>query len=109
MNRSFAICRNCVFWRQGAPSDMRVPVAHDPDAETGACEVGPASMYEMNDQWVAFQPIVHATRSCSEFARPRSTPDDDDPDDGGPGDGEPHPTFSRVHALFPVQSVPQAA
>lgn len=106
MLKRYAICHNCRHWREGAPSDMRLPVVHDEAAEVGICEIGPASMYEMDGAWVAFQPEVHATRSCADFSPPRPAPYDGDDDPGG---GEPAPGPGRVHPLFSVHPIPQAA
>lgn len=108
MLKRYAICRNCRHWRQGAPSDMRQPVVEDEDADVGACEMAPASLFEQGGEWVAFQPITHAMRSCADFDQPLRDPGhDDDPDD--PDDGEPHPIPSRVRQLFPIPPTPIAA
>lgn len=110
MLKRYAICRNCRHWRQGVPSDMRQPALEDITSDVGACEIGPASMFEMDGEWVAFQPIVHFSRSCVGFEPPTPRGGDDD-DDGpdGPDDGEPHPVPSRVRHLFPIQPTPLAA
>lgn len=107
MRKEHAVCRNCRHWREGAPSDMRAPVSHAEGSDTGVCECGPASMYEMNGEWVAFQPIVHATRSCDGFSPPRPTSGGD----GGPDrdGGEPIPEMGQVRTLFPVRSAELAA
>lgn len=111
MLKRYAICRNCRHWRQGVPSDMREPALEDISSDVGACEMAPASMFEMNGQWVAFQPIVHFSRSCADFDQPQRDPDPDidDPDGGGPDEGEPHPGPNRVRNLFPIRPAPVAA
>lgn len=110
MLKRYAICRNCRHWRQGVPSDMREPALEKVGSDVGACEMAPASLFEMNGEWVAFQPIVHFSRSCADFDQPLRDPDPDtDPDD--PDGGEPHPVPvpGRVCHLFPIQPAPIAA
>ena len=112
MLKRYTICRNCRHWRQGVPSDMRQPALEDITSDVGACEIGPASMFEMDGEWVAFQPIVHFSRSCAVFEPPIPRGGDDydgDPADPDPDDGEPQPVPSRVRNLFPIQPAPIAA
>lgn len=107
--KRYAICRNCRHWRQGVPSDMREPALEDITSDLGACEMAPASLFEMKGEWVAFQPIVHFSRSCADFDIPLRDPDPDTDDPDDPDDGERQPAAGQVRHLFPVQAAPIAA
>ncbi len=112
MLKIYGICANCLFWRQGVPSDMRLPAEEDRASDMGACEIATPHLFDRDGELVPFQPVVHCSRSCGDFTPPEGAMpfggDDPDDDPDGP-DGEPHPVPSRVRQLFPIKPAPIAA
>jgi len=86
-------CRTCIYFRPGAVADMRQPSPIESEDDLGVCEANPPIPVQggVKGFMVGYQPLVHASRSCIDYA----THDGWDGDDDGRRQG-------KVRHLRPV-------